>query len=162
MAAFLKPLVPHAVTVLLMAQAGKQLDRLAGLTGKLSVCLTSVGGSRDGEAQERRTGAGHSGKADTLIWSFVGSLPHAASTPRPQAHAAMAAGKSSRELVSDNSKHVLGVAMALRSAGPEGRQMASELLSGQLIKQMVPGEHGHALPSRIGLPADCFALLFCK
>ena len=74
--------------------------------------------------------------------SLADSLPHAISTSRPQAHAAVAAGKGSRELVSDNLKHVLGVAMALRSAGPEGREMASELLSGQLIKRLVPGEHG--------------------
>ena len=39
-AAFLKPLVPHVVTMLLMAQAGDQLEYLARLTGKLSVCLT--------------------------------------------------------------------------------------------------------------------------
>ena len=65
-----------------------------------------------------------------------------ASMPRPQAHAAMAAGKSSRELVTDNFKHVLGVAMALRCASPAGAQMASELLSGQLIEKVVPGEHG--------------------
>ena len=37
-AAFLKPLVPHLVTMLLMAQAGDQLEHLAHLTGKLSVC----------------------------------------------------------------------------------------------------------------------------
>ncbi len=54
----------------------------------------------------------------------------------------MAAGKSSRELVTDNFKHVLGVAMALRCASPAGAQMASELLSGQLIEKVVPGEHG--------------------
>ena len=74
--------------------------------------------------------------------SLAESLPHEVSTPRPQVHAAMAAGKSSRGLVSDNFKHVLGVAMALRSASPAGLQIASELLSGQLIKQLLPGDHG--------------------
>ena len=74
--------------------------------------------------------------------SLAESLPHGLSTPRPQANAAMAAEKSGRELVSENFKHVLGVAMALRSASPAGLQIASELLSGPVIKQLLPGDHG--------------------
>lgn len=80
-AAFLKPLVPHLVTMLLMAQAGDQLEYLARLTGKLSVCLTFVDRPTDGTAHEAWSGAGHVGiccKAVTLMRSVADSLPHAA------------------------------------------------------------------------------------
>ena len=53
-AAFLKPLVPHVVTMLLMAQAGDQLEYLAGRTGKLPICLTSVDGSFPQSASTRK------------------------------------------------------------------------------------------------------------